>query len=529
MKAKEFLNLKKILKNPREYLKNINLPILLLILMIPLRFINLGYSEYICDESVALTYLKDTGTFYSTEFLISQHKGPIQYLIGGIIFLFSKTFFNELIYRIPFAIANILSIVVFYLFVKNVTKSKLAAFTSSFLLGVNSMIVVFGRIFQYQSFNLLFSFLTLYFYSKITTSEGSDSGKNLIKSSVIGTLFFCLSLLSHWDAVFILPYVFYVIFSVITLNKKYSKKFKSIFVLTNVSVVLLLAVFYLIPYVSHFINSAENQAYFRNRVSPGSISFEKFIDRAKFLAFRLKLYNPFFYVELFLGFFVASLFYFKKYWLYILWFIAEFLIFTLIFTNPGTHIYNLFIPLSVLSGFLIQKLHDYTSQGKKIRNLDIGKVFSISYVLISLFFYYQTYTLFVNHKPEYPWRTKRILFLKAGDFNEKERSDYMRKNKIGFPLRREWKKIEEIMEKYERENNIQVGSTKLQTNENSCPALFYTDRKLSDYDNRFIVAIKYPLSLVNDYKNFSREKNKELIGTIKNDNGDSIAFIYITK
>ena len=110
--------LKTTLNKNLPLIKKIYPVLLILALMVPLRFINLGYSEYICDESVALSYLKLNGSFYSWDFLLLQHKGPMQYLIAGITYLLSGSVFNEHIYRVPFAVINISSIVVLYFFLK---------------------------------------------------------------------------------------------------------------------------------------------------------------------------------------------------------------------------------------------------------------------------------------------------------------------------------------------------------------------------------------------------------------------------
>lgn len=523
---KEFKN---FIKKNQKIIYELSFPLFLLILMVPLRFINLGYSEYICDESVALQYLKTNNSFYSLDFLLSQHKGPMQYLIGGIVFLFSKDILNELIYRIPFSISNILSIIFLYLFLKNVTRSKSAAFFASLVFGVNGMIVAFGRIFQYQSFNLMFSFLSLYFYSNLEIIDEKKDQNYVIRNSLVGTFFFCLSVLSHWDAVFVTPYIVFMIFRNILFNKRYSKEFKKRFVLFNSIFIIFLSAFYLLPYISHFKSSVENQEYFKNRVSPGVISLSKFIERVKFMVFRIKLYNPFFYLELFLASAVLSLLFVKKLWLYSIWFFAEFLIFILVFTNPGTHIYNLFIPLSVILAFLINKILSFTGKiRKKGFILGVRITIVLIFTLISSFFYYQTFTMFVDHNPEYPWRKKNILNYEAGSFTNEERSKYLRNNKIGFPLRREWEKIEEIMSEYENKNGLSPGELSIETNENECPVNFYTGRKINSSGRRFVVGVKYPLSFVNDYKGFSKAKHKELIYSVKNQDGDTVAVIHVS-
>ena len=520
--------LKTTLNKNLPLIKKIYPVLLILALMVPLRFINLGYSEYICDESVALSYLKLNGSFYSWDFLLLQHKGPMQYLIAGITYLLSGSVFNEHIYRVPFAVINISSIVVLYFFLKNVVKSSFGAFFGALMLGFNGMTVAFGRIFQYQSLNLLFSFLSLYFFSNIKIEKGKNNEKKIIKNSLLGTLFFCLSVLSHWDAIFILPYIVYVLLKGVFLGKSYDNKFKIKLIILNCVLLFALTVFYLIPYVSNFVGSSENQEYFQKRVNPGEINFVKIKERLDFILFRMRVYNPILFVEYVGWILFFSLVFIKKTWLYLSWFFIELCIFIFVFTNHGTHIYNVFIPLSVILAFTvteIQNLLFYRWKKKKKLVILLSTAFL---VVISGVLFYQSLVLFVDHRTEYPWRDKKVLGFEVGKYTARERRKYLTNNKIGFPLNRRWLEIEKVMSAYEKENGIPVGTLGIETNENECPVNFYTGRELSFDKNRFIVGIKYPLSMANDYKGFSIVKKKQLLEVVRDDKGDTTAVVYVT-
>lgn len=513
----------------KSTLSKIPLPVVIILFMIPLRFINLGYSEYICDESVALDWLRVNKSFYPADFFISLHKGPMQYLIGGLVFLLTRDVFNELAYRIPFALTNCLSIAFFYLFIKNLTKNKFTAFFTAMLFGVNGLLVAFGRIFQYQSLNLLFSILALYFYSEITkiVEDSSQTNENkILRNSLIGTLFFCLSLLSHWDAIYILPFIFLVLLRDVLLKKSLPSKFKINFILFNFLIIAILFSVYLIPYIRYFINSSENQAYFQGRVSPSLITFSKFARRVKFIIFRIKLYNPLVFFEFHLFLLFVSLLFIKKTYFYVLWFISEIFIFTLIFTNPGTHIYNIFIPLLTCISLGVTYLLNIPIKSKKISKNSIKKFTPIFLLFLVGFLYYQSYVIFVNHNPEYPWKKKKILGCEVGNFTSEEKDNYLGNNKIGFPLRREWKQIEFILREYEKSNEMKIGETKIHSNENICPVNFYTNRITSESGERFVVAVKYPLSLVNDYKRFYKFNSKISLESAVNMYGDTTAKIY---
>ena len=532
MKVKTREKIYKTIKLAKDTLSKIPLPVVIIFLMVPQRFINLGYSEYICDESVALDWLRVNNSFYPLDFFISLHKGPMQYLVGGVVFLISRDVFNEVIYRIPFALANCISIAVFYLFIKNLTKNKFSAFFTAALFGVNGLLVAFGRIFQYQSFNLLFSILTLYFYSEITKNADDDlpekEGK-IIKNGVLGTAFFCLSLLSHWDAVYILPFVFLVLLRDVFLKKTLSKRFKRKFILLNFLIIVSVALLYLIPYLRYFLGSTENQAYFRGRFNPSFITLSKFVDRIKFIIFRIKLYNPILFFEVHLFLLVLSLVFIKRTRFYFLWFVSEVLIFTLIFTNPGTHIYNIFIPLLACISLGINQTLQVAGESKRVDKNTL-QIFTcaVSLLLLSIL-YCQSFIVFVDHKPEYPWKTKKVLGYEIGNFSNKEKGKYLSNHKIGFPLRREWKQIDMILKDYEKEMGLETGSVKIQSNENICPVSFYTGRKTSDSGRRFIVAVKYPLSFVNDYKRFYQADEETVLDSAVGRYGNTTAKIYYTE
>ena len=165
-----------------------------------LRFKDLGYSDYIGDEHKAFLEVPEGQSTW--DFFMSQRKGPMQFLVSHIPYSITGDFRNELAQRLPFSIISVLSVLIFYSLVKKLTKGDLIAFISTFLFMVNGFIVGFGRIAQYQNLNLLFSFLALYFYIDLIENK-----EELVKSSLLGTLFWCFSILSHWDAVFILPVV----------------------------------------------------------------------------------------------------------------------------------------------------------------------------------------------------------------------------------------------------------------------------------------------------------------------------------
>ena len=90
--------------------------ILLIFCSVLLRLVNLGYSDYQGDETQALYNPK--GQSFS-QFIFSQRRAPIQFVITMLVRGVSNGYHNEFITRLPFAIFSIASSYVFFTFVKN--------------------------------------------------------------------------------------------------------------------------------------------------------------------------------------------------------------------------------------------------------------------------------------------------------------------------------------------------------------------------------------------------------------------------
>ena len=130
----------------------------LILLSAPLRFYQLGFSDYIPDEPGAFLLNNDpakTG-MSATSFFMGQRKGPMQFLISHIPYLITKNFNNEFAQRLPFAVFNTLAVVMFYLFVRNITNNRLVGIVAAVLFSLNGFAVAFGRTAQYQSLNMFF-------------------------------------------------------------------------------------------------------------------------------------------------------------------------------------------------------------------------------------------------------------------------------------------------------------------------------------------------------------------------------------
>jgi hypothetical protein len=445
-----------------------------------IRFNHLGYHEFQDDEKKALIRLEENQSTF--EFFMQQRKGPIQWFVAQIPLLITDNPRNEFAQRFPFTLANLLSVLVFYFFIHKITKNKVAAFFSAMLFSVSGFMVGFSRISQYQSLNLFFSLLSLYFYFDMVGKK-----KNLLRSGILGTLFFCLSLLSHWDAVFILPAIVY--FFVLYLKRTdVDKKEKKLFVLKNIFMGLLILLPFLIPYTYNQLGIQKNVNYFNTRVGLSDYTFleHKFI---------FDLYNPFFAFEIYITILLISLFFIKKnHWVFA-WFILNLLLIRVFMAKPGTHIYNYLIPIMVISGIAINELM------KKSKKL-LFKVPVIAIMLLSIsVLYYQSYMIFVDHSKEYPWDGKAIFNKEIDEYYHKEVLTF------GFPHFRNWKEVNKLVAA-DPDNCSYI------SNEGKEISQFYMDTKYGVIKNRkcyYIVVIKRPFISTRQNTNFAQVVGKSPI------------------
>ena len=97
----------------KKLIEKINLALFgLMVPAVILRLFNLGYSDYQGDEIKAL-YLPGTGeNFFS--YLLDQRKGPVQFIITYFLKFINPDYTNQLLMRMPFALAGILSVFFLY-------------------------------------------------------------------------------------------------------------------------------------------------------------------------------------------------------------------------------------------------------------------------------------------------------------------------------------------------------------------------------------------------------------------------------
>ncbi|TBR61613.1 glycosyl transferase family 39 [Westiellopsis prolifica IICB1] len=393
-----------------KQIKNI-LPLIFLIFVILwLRLINLGYSNYQGDEIKAL-YRPQAGQSM-IDFLLNQRKGPIQFLITYLMSFVNPGYDNELLLRLPFAIAGILAIYFFYKFIKLEFGHKIAIYSSLFI-AINGLFVALTRIVQYQSFVILFSVLALYLISLSTKFE-----KWRVYGLYLGVFCWSISILAHYDGIFIAPFVVYLIYRwyVNVESSHQNNQVQHLFFAGTIFLVLI-SIFYL-PFF--FSISESTKAYWTERISKQSVSSTR----------TFMTYNPLFIIYLYAALGLMGLSRIKENFSVLVWFLFPLLALETFVSNPGTHIYTYILPFSVLMAFgleVFQKLifNRFSAKFQYINS------FCLSLIYISSFFL--SHLLFIDNQKEYPWENKRFLSL--------ELKRQSRQSLFGFPYYRHWEKV----------------------------------------------------------------------------------------
>jgi len=468
----------------------IGILLMLLMALAWLRFSHLGYSDYIPDETTVMTHYRDNGPVLDLTYLAKQRKGPMQWLIALTTNFFYRNVFNELVFRIPFALANVLSIVFFYKFLEEHTKNKHIALLGAFLFGVNGFMVAFGRVVQYQSLNLLFSSISLYLFARYM-HEGDS------KLCLYGTLFFAFSLLSHWDAVFILPYIIYV----------FTKQQSFRLIILSLLLTLVLFMPFFVPFaLFNFVQGEHHQDYFETRVG---VRNELNLSQVRF---KNTLYNPFLFTIFCVFMLVISLVWVRKYLIFWLWFVTALAVFAFFVRSPGTHVYNLLIPLIIIVAIGFVELAELLPLDFRIIPAGLAAV-------VCAFLYYQSYLIFADLKVQYPWESEVVFRYRTKNYDH----GTLTNNIIGFPHSRHWPEIRNFIQSWENYKNYTFT-----TNENTAMASFYLDIELQTSQNMFVIGVKDPYSFISDYK-FSQINGKRTVKTIRDEDNNTLAKIYVVE
>lgn len=395
----------------KKNLDKIFLGFVLFISVIP-RFLDLGYSNFYGDETKVLYIDK---TVSAMDFFMNQRKAPLQFIVAWITEKLTGSF-AEVYMRLPFAIAGILAVVVFYLLVQEFTGKK-TAFFSTILFSFNGFSLAFARTVQYQSFLVLFGLFAIYAYLIFKK-------KAKLYWLWISAVSFALAFYCHYDAVFFLAPVLFL--SSIDLKHK-DISLKNYLVSFVLPLVLLVSAFY-IPYTFGGFFEKNALGYLTRRLA-GS---EESLEHSSLYTFRI--YNPLDIALLFIvllavlgGIYLIKQ---KKDLFLIIWFLLPFSVFEFLFKHPGTHILNYFIPLYIIAGYGFIYLLDLVKY-KLIKNI----VAMLVILYLAVFVGVQIYIFTPIFNANYPW--DGISVYKFSSPNSAKYQTFL----YGFPYNRGWADI----------------------------------------------------------------------------------------
>jgi len=460
----KLLRILRQLKNYRYLL------LIVLLLSFYLRFWQLGYSGFYGDETKALYTDK---TVPAIKFLLDQRKGPVQFVAAWGMEKLSGGY-DELAIRIPFALAGSLSVLVLFLIVNKIAGRK-AALISAGLYGFNGFFIAFSRTVQYQSFLLLFGFLAIYFallYEEIKIGTGK-------RYAALSGIFLALAYLSHYDAVFFDLAVAIILVRKIIFNRGNLK-----------GIIKEISIYYLPPfvftaglfYVPYFVYGYyySNTFNYLNRRLTGL----EFGQNASWYTFWV--YNPHL-IWAFLTVFIIPFLLKQANWhrhLLLFWFLVPFVVFEFIFSNPGTHIHNYFIPLIVMISIGIVDLLEFMGSNYIRQAVYIGLVC----VFLTLF----SVAVFVyvpGANRGYPWKDSNL-----GSTEASRISKNFHLFLYGFPYERGWTQIARYVEEkggirgYYTNDNVVVAQYYLRGIDLTKPGVnFLPDHFIYVYDNQEFV------------------------------------------
>lgn len=468
-----------VMASVRSLLKSkINLILILLfVLSLVLRFVNLGYSDYQGDETKALYTPKNQNL---SQFLMSQKKGPMQFLVTKAVKPLSNNYDNTGVARLPFALAGFTASIYFYLFVKKILNEKVALYASLFFI-TNGLFVAFSRIVQYQALVLLFSTASLYYASLFYYS---NKPKYIYLSLAIWTL----GIFSHTDSIFVLPVL-------ATLLISWWVKYKVAFARV---IKLFLPIFLVIAvvvggYYFALINNATNEtkAYWMGRFTGEAtegLTSTPIVFNTYQPIFGYPIYEFLGLIALFLWGYVLvdKITFFRRLgvfpsvsittWIGITgWLLCAFLFMEKLTMYPGTHIWTYILPLCVLIGFGFYALEYILPKFAKW----------VLYVLIAglfAFLYIQSFLIFVDHKYEYPWEPKKVML-----WTVKMPPSNYQVTLFGFPYYRNWRGVRDFL----KADGRQVAFV---SNERNPITTYYMPYERSSSKAGYIVWISRPQS-----------------------------------
>ena len=399
-----------------------------------LRFANLGYSNLQGDEIKALCQPIEGQSL--PEFLLSQRKGPIQFLVTCIVSIFDPSFSSELALRLTFATANSLAVFLMFELVRLQFSPTLGLYAALFL-ATNGLIVALGRIIQYQSIAILCTVAGIYFLSLAVQNE-----KWKIRGLYGGSIFAAVGILAHFDSLFVLPPMVFLLWKWINHEKKsilFSTHLKHLF-LAALIFFILIAIFY-IPY---YFNLTDYQLeYWNQRLTQAS---SRTIQLFRF-------YNPGPVVWIYITLIIIGLLRLRwkpNHIMLLIWMAPPFIFIEFIMGDPRTHFYTYLLPLTVLVALGFETIQNGF---RRLFGINGQRVIQTGCIILFGFLFFLSNKILVDHSIEYPWQPKAFLTWKlyGGELE----------GTFGFPYFRHWREVGEWFAEKKEDKAIYTTNEKL--------------------------------------------------------------------
>jgi len=453
--------------------------ILIVVLASFFRFTFLGYSEFQDDEAKVM--LKAAGAIQGRDDVLFLHKkGPAEILIPAIFYsLMGRT--NEFAARLPFALANLLGIIVVYLIGREMFNDSVGL-VAALLLSINGYFVAFSRIVQYQSIVFLMMVLSILCYYRFYRGEA-----NVRPYQMLGTLFLGVGLLAHYDAIFAVPIIAYLCLKKSRLRPSNFKSDLPSLLVSSLITLCLLSAFY-VPLIRHPYFE-EVQMYLTARTMAGGRIF--YNNLKDFLSMSTVYNSTYYFVFLIVllvmmvieqlhkvsprksvGILLTLLFvvslgamFISPSWqigrlgcaigffmvlltillfsrqpspevkAILLWCVLPFLFYAFLVASPRTHFYVSFPSWALMGGIASDKMGNLLSRRGKFQRAIGFALFVVLYVICAYYIYF----VFIQHNPEYkrtyPEHRNRYYWTFYGDELPQQQGWF------GFPYRAGWKVI----------------------------------------------------------------------------------------
>jgi 4-amino-4-deoxy-L-arabinose transferase-like glycosyltransferase len=164
----------------------------LLLLVVILRFMNLGYSDFQGDEAGVALRANEVLIGYENALFVHT-KGPAEILIASAIYALTGRL-TEAGARLPFALANTCAVLAMLALGRRMF-GLYAGWLAALLLALDGYLIAFGRILQYQSIVFLSILLgVLALYQAVQTPEG------VARRLYLSALLLATGLLAHYEA-----------------------------------------------------------------------------------------------------------------------------------------------------------------------------------------------------------------------------------------------------------------------------------------------------------------------------------------